>query len=526
MTLLVVLALAAISIIGCRREPERTPDAHVARALREKQAARENEATSAPQAPLPPPAERVVAARKRQWEASFGGEIAARPQVRARMVGLPHRVLVDLAQLPEFSGSDEAFLRRLATDTWRGLAELTDRSNGLPIDNVRLPQAPGSADEPLVGDYASVTDIGLYLACVVAASDLHLIEHADAVERIAKVLQTLAGLETSHGFFFNFYDTTSLERTSNFLSFVDSAWLTAGLILVRSAFEELAEPATRLIDQQDFAFLYDEGDGLFHHGYWVQRQAPSIFHYGVFYSEARLAALVAIGKGDVPRDAWNHMVRIPPPMCDRVGPQPTAVVVREANGSTPASGYYEWKGFRYVPSWGGSMFEALMPTLLIDEPSLAPKSLGRNDLVQARVQRQHALHDLGYPVWGASPCAVPGRGGYGEYGVPALGARGYPTDVVTPHASALALAVMPGEAVANLRELARRFPIYGPYGFYDAVNPRTGDVAYTYLTLDQAMTFLALANRLDDGIVRKRFASDAVFADIPSLLSSEEFPIP
>ena len=54
------------------------------------------------------------------------------------------------------------------------------------------------------------------------------------------------------------------------------------------------------------------------------------------------------------------------------------------NGHTFFGGYYVWKGLRYVPSWGGSMFEALMPLLVLDEPRLAPASLGRNAWVHTR----------------------------------------------------------------------------------------------------------------------------------------------
>jgi hypothetical protein len=63
--------------------------------------------------------------------------------------------------------------------------------------------------------------------------------------------------------------------------------------------------------------------------------------------------------------------------------------------------------------------------------------------------------------------------------------------VVTPHASALGARRRPAPRVANLRALAARFPSYGDFGFYDAVDPATGAVAPVYLTLDQAMIFLA-----------------------------------
>jgi hypothetical protein len=169
------------------------------------------------------------------------------------------------------------------------------------------------------------------------------------------------------------------------------------------------------------------------------------------------------------------------------------------------------------------MFEALMPTLLVDERALAPRSLGRNAEVHVEVQRRYALEELGWPVWGMSPSLAPHPDGYREYGVPVLGARGYPDAAVTPHAVALALAVAPEAAIANLRQLAQRYDIYGDFGFFDSVDPRTGTVATAYLVLDQSMLFVALANHLESGVIQKRFASDPIALRALSILADEDF---
>jgi hypothetical protein len=92
-----------------------------------------------------------------------------------------------------------------------------------------------------LGDYVNVSTIGLHLLAIVAARELGLVTDAEAVARTTAVLDTLDRLERHGGFFFNYYDTTSLERTSHLLSFVDSAWLTAGLMVVRTAFPVLPE---------------------------------------------------------------------------------------------------------------------------------------------------------------------------------------------------------------------------------------------------------------------------------------------
>src|SRR5207245_8680196 len=128
---------------------------------------------------------------------------------------------------------------------------------------------------------------------------------------------------------------------------------------------------------------------------------------------------------------------------------PHGRVRKEVRGQAFFGGYYEWKGTKYVPSWGGSMFEALMPALVLDEARSAPRSRGASAAAHVDVQRRFAVEELGYPVWGLSPSMTPGRDVYGEYGARALGVLGYGGGAVTPHAAALALAVTP-EAAADL----------------------------------------------------------------------------
>jgi hypothetical protein len=148
------------------------------------------------------------------------------------------------------------------------------------------------------------------------------------------------------------------------------------------------------------------------------------------------------------------------------------------------------------------------------------------------VQAKYATQQLHYPVWGMSPSSTPDdSGGYGGYGVeglvfPYYGAgadadhpnqglsqcHGCATeDVVTPHASFLALDVAPQAAYANIAELRSRYPgSYGVHGFFDAVNPMTGSVGHRYLVLDQSMILAALDNALEDRALQRHFAADPV----------------
>ncbi len=470
--------------------------------------------------PDPALRENVEAPRKEAWEAARGGGVAARPFVRARLNGWPRALHVDGAALPS---DPEEFARRVARDTWRGLEALHDRENGLPVDHVHLDPASRGSPDGRVGDYASPTNVGLRLLSITGANELGYLDDAGAVARIAQLLDTLDGLDTDRGFFFNYYDTTSLERTSNLLSFVDSSWLAAGLIVVRNRYPSLAGRATRLIQAMDYAWLYDPALGQMSHGYLVQRQERSVYHYGMLYAESRLGSLIAIGEGKAPPQHWYRMLRTLQPGCAWQSRQPVGRTSKEASGIRYVGGWYEWQGRRYVPSWGGSMFEALMPTLVLDEPRLAPESLGANDTANVAVQRDYATQVLGYPVWGMSPSTVPGKWDYAEYGVKVLGAIGYGIGAVTPHAAALALAVDAPAALADLQELARRYPVYGDWGFYDAVDPVSGVVAYTYLTLDQSMTFVALANHLTGHRIQRLFESDPIVRRALPVIATEHF---
>ncbi|MGD9708973.1 MAG: glucoamylase family protein [Halothiobacillaceae bacterium] len=463
-----------------------------------------------------PQEDRAVAPAKKAWEMARGGELAARAAIRARAIELPPAPLVRRESLPM---DDLDLLVHVARDTWRGLDGLRDKPSGLPFDTVTVNPHGGP---PLVGDYTNITNIGLYLMSVVAARDLGFITPKAAETRLRQIVATLEKLETYQGFFFNYYDTTSLERTSHFISFVDSSWLTAGLMVARMAEPDLYPRITRLLERENYAFFYDPSLGQMTHGYHVQRHERSKNVYGLLYSEPRLGSLIAIGKGDVPESHWFKLARTFPADWTWQTMIPLERTSRLVKGYPVTGGYYAWEGIRFLPSWGGSMFEAMMPGIVLDGQTHAPQSLGRNALAHVDIQRRYAQEVLNLPVWGMSPSANP-AGGYGEYGISILGVKGYAEDVVTPHASGLAAMVRPEDAARNLRQLAQLYAVYGPFGFYDAVNPITGDVAYKYLALDQGMMFLGLANHLRPHLIQRYFAADPIIRRVLPLLGAEDF---
>ncbi|MEW5838549.1 MAG: glucoamylase family protein [Pseudomonadota bacterium] len=460
--------------------------------------------------------DRAVAAQKKLWEMAHGGEVAARKAIRARAIELPPGPLVRREPLPQ---DDQEFIQQVLRDTWRGLDGLRDRESGLPFDTVTFFPGGGA---PMIGDYTNVTNIGLFMMSVIAARELGLVDAKGASQRLKQIVTTLEKLETYQGFFFNYYDTTSLERTSHFISFVDSAWLSAGLMTTRMAEPSLRPRIDRLLKKQNYAFFFDANIGQMAHGFHVQHDARSNNRYGLLYSEPRLGSLIAIGRGDVPESHWFSLSRTFPTDWTWQSMVPLERTLRVVDGHKLFGGYYLWQGMRYLPSWGGSMFEALMPALALDDQTYAPHSLGANAIAHVDIQRRYAQEVLNLPVWGMSPSANP-LGGYGEYGISILGVKGYDESVVTPHASGLAAMLRPREAALNLREMAQLYPIYGAFGFFDAVEPKSGKVAYKYLALDQSMLFLGLANTVKPHLVQRYFAADPDIRRALPVVRSENF---
>ena len=171
-------------------------------------------------------------------------------------------------------------------------------------------------------------------------------------------------------------------------------------------------------------------------------------------------------------------------------------------------------------SWSGSMFEYLMPSLVMRAP--AESLLERTNRLVVRRQMSHgAMLDV---PWGVSESAYNARDveltyQYSNFGIPGLGLkRGLGADtVVAPYATALAAMVNPQAAAANFAALAA-IGANGRYGFYEALDYTSGRVpdgkrvavVQAFMAHHQGMTIVAIANALLNGIMRTRFHSDTL----------------
>ncbi len=414
---------------------------------------------------------------------------------------------------------DQRLLKAIAFDTWKFFVNSEEKNTHMVTDHIRL----GSF--PLIADYTSVTNVAMDLMGTISAMDFEFISRDEAVLRVGGILNSLDKMPKFKNFFYNFYDTKKLSIGRPYISSVDSGWLAIALVVSRQAFKkEFENEINKILDGFDFNEFLDPENNQLVVGLDVPIRNFGQYHYGMLVTEARATSLYAIGKGDINQDHWWFLYRTLPEAWKWQSQTPKGkFIVHE--GVEFFQGYYEKNGKKFVPSWGGSLFEALMPTLVLKERELAPKGLGLNNQRMVELHRDLAYAKK-YPIWGMSPCAISSgrKWAYREYGAPELGAKGYPDlSVITPHVSFLALDVLPAEAIKNIRRILENYQSYGEYGFYDSINLKNKQVNPQYLALDQGMILIALSNYLNKGSIQNRFHADPIGKKIESLLTQETF---
>ncbi|MCQ4087615.1 glucoamylase family protein [Saccharibacillus sp. JS10] len=423
------------------------------------------------------------------------------------------------AQAASSTAGLNAELKSISKKTYRFFKDYTDPKTGLTSDEIRM-TAKGVEE----AKRTSPTNISMYMMSTVSAHQLGIISKKEAVSRLKTTLNTLESMDKWNGLFYNWYNTddASLKKDwGEFISQVDNGWLSAGLIVVGQAYPELQPQSHKLVDAMDYSTLYDPEVGQFRGGYDVAKGALTEHHYGTFYTEPRLGSYIAIGKGDVPKEHWWKMYRTMPQEWDWQSQIPEGQTVNY-DGVDVFEGHYTYQGQKFVPSWGGSMFEGLMPSLVLKEKELGKKALGLNNQRHVDLQIRYAK-EKGYPAWGFSPSATPT--GYSEFAATPLGISGYKDGAtVTSHATFLALDYAPKEVYQNIKAL-KKMKMMGKYGLYDSINMDTKEIAKAYLALDQGMIMVSIANTLKDGVIRDYFHSDPIGKKPEELLKKEEFSI-
>ncbi|HEX2761735.1 MAG TPA: glucoamylase family protein, partial [Rhizomicrobium sp.] len=267
----------------------------------------------------------------------------------------------------------------------------------------------------------------------------------------------------------------------------------------------LAELCGRLAAAMEFRFLFHEQRQLLAIGYRVDDQGLDINAYDLLASEARLASFLAIAKGDIPTRHWFRLGRTLMPLGRGVALQ----------------------------SWSGSMFEYLMPSLLMHEPAGSLLSMSNRAAVRQQIRYGNSR---GVP-WGISESQYNARDRhlnyqYSGFGVPALGLkRGLAENlVIAPYASALAAMIAPCQARANLDRLAG-IGALGAYGWYEAIDYTRQRlpaglnhvVIKAYMAHHQGMAILGIADVLHDGLMRSRLHAEPM-VKAAELLLQERMP--
>lgn len=267
----------------------------------------------------------------------------------------------------------------------------------------------------------------------------------------------------------------------------------------------LVELAWQFAMETDFKVLYDEKRQMFSIGYNLEEDRLTRSYYDLLASEARQASFVAIAKGDVPQKHWFQLGRT----LTRVGDT------------------------RVLVSWSGTMFEYLMPLLIMRryDNTLLDEMYTTAVREQIRYGWRHRV------PWGMSECAFSALNfqlnyQYQAFGVPTLGLqRGLERDlVVAPYATFLAVMVEPVAAWRNLQSLADS-GLSGPYGMYEAIDytrerlPRgmKGAIVKMFMAHHLGMSLVALDNYFHDNVMQRRFHSDPL-VQATELLLQERMP--
>lgn len=268
--------------------------------------------------------------------------------------------------------------------------------------------------------------------------------------------------------------------------------------------EDLSRQIEELANMQ-YGFLFDKSRRLLAIGYNVTERQRDLGFYDLLASEARLSSFVAIAQAQIPQESWFALGRL--------------LITTE--------------GKTTLLSWSGSMFEYLMPLLVMPtfDNTLIDQTL------RTVVQRQIDYGKQRGVAWGISESGfntvdVHLNYQYRAFGVPGLGLkRGLAEDlVIAPYASVLGLMVAPEAACQNMERLVTE-GLLGKFGFYEAVDytpsrqrrGETGAIIQSYMAHHQGMSLLSLAYVLLDRPMQRRFSANPLF-QATMLLLQERIP--
>ena len=385
---------------------------------------------------------------------------------------------------------DKKYLTEAARAYWSFFEDyVTKERSFLPPDNVQY--------SPVyrVAERTSPTNIGMYLLSVISMEIMGIIDGRKMALLIDNTISTVESLEKYKGNLYNWYDTATLEKCSDFVSSVDSGNLLCCLTAVAAKLresmgnEELLLRIEKLMDKADLSVFYKKERELFSTGIDAVTGKLMPNCYDMLMSEARMLSYYAVSKGIVPKEHWTALSRI-----------------------MSRKGYYAGP-----VAWTGTMFEFFMPELLLrsKEGSLCKEAVEYASYCQKRRGKE-----LGFPS-GASESGYFGFDKelnylYKANGVASLAlAEGMDEEyVVSPYSSFIALSTDFSYWLKNIRSLDISEFRHEKYGLYEAIDfteSRTGEeiaVVKSHMAHHIGMSIAGIVNTLYDGELQRLFMSD------------------
>ena len=402
----------------------------------------------------------------------------------------------------EISPRQKEYLLSAASSMWEYFEDLCGEDNNyLPPDNIQF--APHRA----TARRTSPTNIGLMLACFLAARDFNFITTEEMCKRISRSLSSIEKLEKYKGNLLNWYSTSTLEAVSpRFVSSVDSGNYLCCLTAVKEGIKEymnecaelenIAEKLEKIISSTDMSVMFNSQRKLFSIGINPDNGEKTESCYDLYMSEMRMTSYLATARRFVPVSHWASLDR---------------PIVRNGRYSGLAS-------------WTGTMFEYFMADIFVPAPygSMSDEAL--------RFCLQSQRKKAGNNPFGISESAFYAFDGelnyqYKAHGVQKLGFR-HSTDkedVISPYSSFLTLNIAPQLSLKNLKRL-EKLGMRGKYGFYEAVDLTTGkrfSVINSFMVHHIGMSLLSVDNLLNGKCMQNRFMNDKYMRGAKTLLEEK-----
>ncbi|MCQ2314099.1 MAG: DUF3131 domain-containing protein [Bacteroidales bacterium] len=404
----------------------------------------------------------------------------------------------------ELDEKETSEVKQWAKDTWNYFDRLlTAENNYLIPDNYQLNRAV-KADTK-----TSPTNIGYSLTAVVSAAELGFITHDEAKKRISNIITTIAKLEKWNGHLFNWYRISDLQKLPNFfISTCDSGNFVACLYVVKSYLShhdgdtKIIETVSLLIKNTDFSKLYNPSLDVFSIGFDYGSNCLLPYHYNNFASEARLTSFMTISQGDAPYKHWFCLDK-------------TLV---------------QYKGFKGVASWYGTLFEYFMPliflptyrhTLMDETYSFAIRA--QRSFID-NIKRRGTSHKI---PWGISETAYHELDDaqnykYHAFGVPYLKFQNTTPDriVLSPYSSLMTIGINDRAVYENM-ERFKALEMYDEMGFFESYDEEDHVPVHAHYAHHQGMILASLTNYLAGNCIQQYFMEEPMMRSMETLLKEK-----